>query len=337
MTFWKWSKTAASNGTADSSARFRKVWPRAQLNDGTRGMMAAAAKYRDDIAGAIVTGGTSTAYTVSSNQVFDSLAHLDGAMIAFTPHATNGATVTLNVDSLGAKPLRGAPSIELPSGSLILGTPYVATYNNSDAVWYLRGGISNPYSIPLGGSLQYWGSAAPNSSFAFMLGSLLSRTTYATLFSIVGTTYGAGDGSTTFAIPDLRGRVPAGVDDVGNANRLTAGLSGVDGHTLGAAGGTQNQNIAQNQLPNVAPGFTGALTGFSGTSSGISVPLTSSLFAGTGGGTGPAVISNTVGAVTVSGVLTPNGSVGSINGNVSQNGLIMVQPTIICNYIMRII
>jgi hypothetical protein len=88
-------------------------------------MMAATAKYRDDIAGAITTGGTSTAYTVTSYQVFDTLAHMNGALIAFTPHVTNGATVTLNVDSLGAKPLRPAPSVELQTNVLIAGTPYI--------------------------------------------------------------------------------------------------------------------------------------------------------------------------------------------------------------------
>ena len=62
-------------------------------------MMAAVAKFRDDISGAIMTGGSSTAYTVTSYQAFDTLANMTGAMIAFTPHTTSGATVTLNVDA----------------------------------------------------------------------------------------------------------------------------------------------------------------------------------------------------------------------------------------------
>src|SRR5205085_1052117 len=110
MSFWKWSKTAASNATADGSINWAEGQAPSSVNDSARAVMAAAAKYRDDIAGAITTGGTSTAYTVSSYQTFDTLAHLDGAMIAFTPHATNGATATLNVDGLGAKPLRFSPS-----------------------------------------------------------------------------------------------------------------------------------------------------------------------------------------------------------------------------------
>jgi hypothetical protein len=98
-------------------------------------MMARLAEFRDDISGAIVTSGTALAYTVSSNQGFDTLAHMDGALIAFTPHATNTGAVTLNVDGLGAKPLRSATGIDLPDGSLILGTPYVATYYNTAGEW----------------------------------------------------------------------------------------------------------------------------------------------------------------------------------------------------------
>jgi hypothetical protein len=49
-------------------------------------------------------------------------------MVAFVPHTTSGATVTLNVDGLGAKPLRYGPNLELRSGVRIQGTPYVASY-----------------------------------------------------------------------------------------------------------------------------------------------------------------------------------------------------------------
>jgi hypothetical protein len=88
---------------------------------------------------AITTGGTATAYTVTSFQVFDTLAHLaTDRMIAFVPHATNtnavGVDVTLSVDGTWAKPIRMQPSVAFPSGTLVLGTPYCVTYNNSDSV-----------------------------------------------------------------------------------------------------------------------------------------------------------------------------------------------------------
>jgi hypothetical protein len=202
---YKWSRTAASNATADSNVNFAEGQAPSTVNDSARALMASAAGFRDDIAGAITTGGTSTAYTVTSYQIFDSLANMSGQVIAFTPHTTNGATVTLNVDGLGAKPLRSAPSVELFAGTLIQGTPYTALYNNSDAVWYLHNFYGNPYQIPLAGGLTYYGSTAPNSAFAFPYGQAISRTTYATLFAVISTTYGAGDGSTTFNIPMYAG------------------------------------------------------------------------------------------------------------------------------------
>ena len=131
MALYTWSQTAGSNAASDSAINWQEGQAPSSVNDSARAMMAATAKYRDDISGAIGTSGTSTAYIVNSYQVFDTLAHMNGAMIAFTPHTTNGATVTLNVDSLGAKPLRTSTGVELLAGMLIVGTPYVATYNNS--------------------------------------------------------------------------------------------------------------------------------------------------------------------------------------------------------------
>src|SRR6266566_7736792 len=100
MTLYKWSQTASADATADSTINWAEGQAPSSINDSARAMMAATAKYRDDIAGAIVTGGTPTAYIVSSYEVFDTFAHLNGQMIAFTPHATNSVTATLNVDGL---------------------------------------------------------------------------------------------------------------------------------------------------------------------------------------------------------------------------------------------
>lgn len=73
------------------------------------------------------------------------------------------------------------------------------------------------------------------------------------LFAALGLTYGVGDGSTTFNIPDLRGRVIAGQDDMGgsSANRLTTAKSGINGDNLGAFGGLEDHLLtaAQSGLP----------------------------------------------------------------------------------------
>src|SRR5579863_5461414 len=245
MTLYKWSQTASADANADSTINWAEGQAPSSINDSARAMMAATAKYRDDIAGAILTAGISTAYTLASFQVFDTLAHLNGQMVAFTPHVTNGATVTLNVDSLGAKPLRSAPNVELPAGVIIQGTPYTATYNSTDGAFYLQGFFGNPYNIPIGAGLDFWGAAAPNSSFAFPYGQAISRTTYSALFAVVGTTYGTGDGSTTFNLPDKRGRISIGLDTMGGAasGRVTSATGGIDGATAGATGGGQTYTM----------------------------------------------------------------------------------------------
>lgn len=64
-------------------------------------------------------------------------------------------------------------------------------------------------NTPVGSISLFAGTTAPN-GWLICDGSAVSRTTYANLFSVIGTTYGTGDGSTTFNIPDLQGRVPVG-------------------------------------------------------------------------------------------------------------------------------
>lgn len=75
-------------------------------------------------------------------------------------------------------------------------------------------------------------AATPDTGFLFCEGQEVSRLTFAVLFARIGTTYGAGNGTTTFNLPDLRGRVPVGVD--GAAGRMEAN------DTLGKAAGDSN-------------------------------------------------------------------------------------------------
>lgn len=63
------------------------------------------------------------------------------------------------------------------------------------------------------GAVSYFATAVAPSGWLKANGALISRTTYAALFAVVGTTFGAGDGSTTFALPDLRGEFVRGWDD----------------------------------------------------------------------------------------------------------------------------
>lgn len=318
MAFFDWSQTAAANATASSTVNWAEGQAPSSVNDSARAMMADVAKFRDDISGSLATSGTSTAYTVSSNQAFSTLAKLNNMMVAFTPHTTCGGTVTLSVDGLGAKPLRTSPGVELQAGTLVQGTPYVAIYNNSSGVFYLQSFFGNPYNTPIGGGLLYFGTTVPNSAFAFPNGAAISRTTYSALFAITSTTYGPGDGSTTFNIPDLTGRVPAMKE--ASATRLTSTYFAGNSTALGAVGGNESNALSLANLP--AQSF--AVTGTAGS--------------GQAG-------SFTAGSPNIG----PTFSGGSVNGNTlavtgtavsasqTNTNFRTVQPTIITNYLIRII
>lgn len=85
------------------------------------------------------------------------------------------------------------------------------------------------------GTIKAWPGPTAPAGWAFCYGQAVSRVTYAGLFAVVATLYGAGDGATTFNLPDLRGRVVAGVDSMGgsSAGRISESMDGFLGNTAG--------------------------------------------------------------------------------------------------------
>lgn len=77
--------------------------------------------------------------------------------------------------------------------------------------------IANPPSAPVGTIVMFGGAAAPT-GWLLCDNSAISRTTYSALFAVISTTYGTGDGSTTFNVPDMRGIFPRGA---GTSAKLT--------------------------------------------------------------------------------------------------------------------
>lgn len=97
--------------------------------------------------------------------------------------------------------------------------------------------VSSGAAIPSGTVLPYAGSSAPT-GYLLADGSAVSRTTYADLYAIVGTTYGSGDGSTTFNVPDLRANVPVGYK-----------ASDTNFGTLGGKGGETTHTLTTTEMP----------------------------------------------------------------------------------------
>ena len=114
--------------------------------------------------------------------------------------------------------------------------------------------------VPAGVMAPFAGTAAPG-GWLLCAGQAISRTTYAPLFAVLGTTYGSGDGSSTFNLPDMRGRAVFGVDNMGGAaaNRVTSAVSGITGTSLGAAGGDQRMHLHNHTATVTDPGHTHSL------------------------------------------------------------------------------
>lgn len=194
-------------------------------------------------------------------------------------------------------------------------------------------GQSGTVLCPVGVIQDFAGSSAPSGWF-LCYGQAVSRSTYSELFAVIGTTWGSGDGSSTFNVPDLRGRATAGKDDMGGsaASRITSGGSGINGASLGAAGGVQNNTIAQANLPNVT--LTTTISAGQGShthtfSSNNAATINGNSF-DAGGFNGPnsAVASLVLNSATLPQMTgtTPTGGSGTAVGN--------VQPTAIVNKII---
>ena len=119
--------------------------------------------------------------------------------------------------------LKNKPTLSVTGDSLKLGT------GNSVAINTI---------IPAGSIMPYVGTTAP-SGWLLCDGSLVNRSTYTKLFASIGTAFGIGDGSTTFNLPDLRGRFMRGVDgsagnDPDNSTRTASNTGGNVGNTVGS-------------------------------------------------------------------------------------------------------
>jgi microcystin-dependent protein len=97
------------------------------------------------------------------------------------------------------------------------------------------------------GTIIVWVDTSVPKGWLLCFGQAVSRSTYRRLFGAVGTAFGSGDGSTTFNLPDLRGRVPLGKDNLGgtSANRVTDSQA----DNVGQGSGAEAVTLATSQLP----------------------------------------------------------------------------------------
>ncbi|HML21808.1 MAG TPA: phage tail protein [Aggregatilinea sp.] len=109
-------------------------------------------------------------------------------------------------------------------------------YVDTGSVWQAQssGGGTVGSALPVGAMIPY-PVTTPPTGWLLCAGQPVSRTSYPDLFAAIGTTFGLGDGSTTFNLPDFRGRTIAGLDNMGgvSANRVTNGAADAVGGSMG--------------------------------------------------------------------------------------------------------
>lgn len=276
----------------------------------------------------IFWGGTATGGGNTYNITVDSsaAAYYAGMQIAFISDYSNTAAAQVNVTNansvvLGAvnlyKQTSSGPAA-CSGGEVPLNNIIQAEYDGTQ--FQIINSVG--YAEPAGVIKIYGGTVAP-AGYLLCYGQAISRTTYAALFAAIGTNFGVGDGASTFNLPDLRGTIPVGKDDMGGtaANRITNAACGITGTTIGAQGGSQllaqHNHTATSSVTD--PGHQHSVQ-----------PV-----AGIGGG--PHISASTGGADAsgLTGVGTTGISVSTTVANAGSGASANVQPSLIVTYIIK--
>ena len=144
-----------------------------------------------------------------------------------------GASPSFNADETGAKPVVKGNNLPLAIGDIAgAGHWLELQYDSQLDKWVLQNpakGITPQSGVPIG-TIEYFAMPTPPAGYLKADGAAVGRETYPDLFAAIGTTFGEGDGSSTFNLPDLIDRFAQGSNTPGQ--KLLAGLPNIDGEIL---------------------------------------------------------------------------------------------------------
>jgi len=217
------------------------------------------------------------------------------------------------------------------------------------------------------GTIKPWGKATAPAGYLLCDGTAVSRTTYADLFAVIGTTYGVGDNSTTFNVPDLQGKFPQGksgttnLATTGGANTVTVAVTNnqtvsavtstaTSNQTVTMTGSIDNTSLTEAQLASHAHGTIGGYNASNPRGSHTKIATNShgdinssrggnantqplSAIRPAGSGTGHNHSHNLSG--TLSGNISITNSGGALSGDVTASGTNAFSPFVIVQYIIK--
>lgn len=236
----------AENGTGAAPILWGEGMPANAVNDSAREMMAALARWRTDNVGILGAPLTGNAAALTTFQGIKGSNFASGFMVSFATTQANTGPMTLNIDGTGAFAWRRPRGYEFGPGDIVPLMIHTVVWSPAQGAYV---SVSPVLDTP--GKIAVFG--APDCvppGWVECDGRALSRTNYSALFSAIGTVYGAGDGSTTFNVPDANGRAFFGRDN--GKGRLT-GAGGLGGN-VGSVGGSETVVLNESQMPSHSHG-----------------------------------------------------------------------------------
>lgn len=279
-----WSIVPANNATADSAINLRDNQAPSTVKLDLRALMAQIAKDKADTNGSITTGGTSTAYTITTNtDISGETSVPDGFEVAATLHADNGAAPTLAVDGHTAAPITFELGFAPAAGSLRSTSIQRFVWKPADSQWRLVGSTARD-NTATGAEVNYWGATLPG-GYVWANGTTIGNAssnasgranadcsalfsklwmalanTEAAIYDSAGSTTTRGlDAASDFAankaisLPDRRDRLAVGKGTMGGATAagriLNTSPVSLDTSTLGKAAGADRETLITSQIP----------------------------------------------------------------------------------------
>ena len=265
------SCTRYANVNEESNLSFSGEWFNSSFG-AYNNQLSASYKYRQKGGNEWIQGTTNINITVDGN-TYSYSGYIKGD--------TNNGFATENsyeieiivTDSLSSKSdttilIAGEPAMDIYHSNISIG----GYYNEDEAQYqaqfkkavnfyggiYKNGVEIGGESLPIGSMIPFGSQNNIPSNWKICDGSAISRETYAELFNIIGTSYGAGDGSTTFNLPDKRGRVSVGLDS-----------NQTEFNTIGKKDGENKHTLTPSELPSHAHTVKGTV-GSGGYAEGVS-------------------------------------------------------------------
>jgi microcystin-dependent protein len=207
------------------------------------------------------------------------------------------------------------------------------------------------------GTIKPWGKTTAPSGYLLCDGTAVSRTTYAELYVVLGDTYGSGNGSTTFNVPQLQGKTPQGYDGntynlaaTGGANTVTVAVTNnqavssvtntvTNNQAVTVTGSISNTSVTEAQLashghqPAQLSSTTSALNDMFAAGRNATITNASRVTGNTGSGTGHTHAHTLSGTLTGTVAVTSSG--GALSGTVAAAGNNTFSPYVVVNYIIK--